>query len=1044
MKSRKILFFVIPAGVFLLFAVFYSYLYNLYKPINVKITNISSNSFTVIWATKRRSRSKILYDSLENRKKLFKQFNYAYDVRDYNKAELEALEKSTQDNIKFANLKVNKLGRYNVHYVNVNNLKEDAQYYFKISNGPFVYRERAKVDTYYSNIPEFNITAYVVGTLKHLENQSLPNPSFGSITKNGKPLEDAYVISYLINKNSQKDNYLNLPLSSLVKEGTFYLDLGNSFTAIDSKPMNIGDDPALLQVIEIYSKNGLEHTEEVELSENAPTKQINILTKSLGDKLSFLDRTKVYARYPTNIPTSITKRVATPTPTPTVPPQITSVPTPALQQPPAATTTPSPAPIVAVSPSINPKPMERPKGCGADGTGCIGGADGNTCRPHGTVGAKSYGDGSCYICMKGEWKRTGTESCGSRTDKSSSPPSCDEGKYVYKYTKPGPEYICGVAKEFTDNSGNRHNYWCCSLSDEAICKRENNEYNTESECLNNKSNTQTCVQIPKRFAICYMRKNISDTSSNTVPSVSTPPESITIAPSSSGHSAGGNSSDQKKASPSVTQKVTCPKNQVKCPLIRFLKSASQTWCEPQCEDKGVKKGTIKSGPKEDCGCNSERCVDNFVLYDSECVRIGEEIDGQRFDYCPANLPTFSRSENIANSKLCHDKKGNTTKRTCIDKYEKVPDGPCVSPDRFVTYGEYIREGYDCKNTLGCRCKIWVRKNLWIPNDTKCENNNSSAIPIACYELDGLDKCYKAIDTPLESTRNDTEAFRNIIRDASANMNDNTFLVSDNGLLKLDSKSVINVVYKGKTYTATIPPKDASRLFLDDNKNGKKDANEKYLDEVTDIKAVEFEIVQKNYSYEFKPGYNYVAFPFLFKDGNLKKADALLRSLRKKANFTLISRYNGNWQTIDQFMVGNGQPSHSEIGDFAIVPGKGYVIRLLEDNPVYIELEGYPLKSKLPITLTRGWNLLGFYSNTRTYTAGSMLDQVNSAKSVDSRPVGITAVNLTKWEFGRFDGIQKENNKVYGFDYPLTWDKAYFMNVKSIEKKDSSTVTIEID
>jgi len=124
-------------------------------------------------------------------------------------------------------------------------------------------------------------------------------------------------------------------------------------------------------------------------------------------------------------------------------------------------------------------------------------------------------------------------------------------------------------------------------------------------------------------------------------------------------------------------------------------------------------------------------------------------------------------------------------------------------------------------------------------------------------------------------------------------------------------------------------------------------------------------------------------------------------------------------------------------DFQLLPGQGYVIKVKED--VEISIPGKPVKyesetDNAPITLFPGWNLIGIYgSNVKTYTAKSMLQDINSFETVD-----FTANNVSKWESDvqRYEGFQLEVDSgvemEYGFNYTIDLLKSYFVRVESGE------------
>ncbi len=248
-----------------------------------------------------------------------------------------------------------------------------------------------------------------------------------------------------------------------------------------------------------------------------------------------------------------------------------------------------------------------------------------------------------------------------------------------------------------------------------------------------------------------------------------------------------------------------------------------------------------------------------------------------------------------------------------------------------------------------------------------------------------------------------------------------------GLLIPDKDGNYTFTYKGRTYKVRLYSGVKNRIYLDENKNNRKDPGEKFLDELTSVTTLNLKQESIIFKYRLQPGYNFVHFPFAFVDNKLTKASNLLSYLRERANISLISYYDGQWHTIDKFgVVDDVSPGYTQKGDFAIIPGRGYVVRSLETVPVVIEIEGKPLGEVLPVYFYRGWNLVGFYHPAKTYTAGSLIAAINRFGKVH-------VVNVTKWDSGRYNGIQKQQGKTYGFDFPIFWQEAYFVNVDRIAK-----------
>ena len=137
----------------------------------------------------------------------------------------------------------------------------------------------------------------------------------------------------------------------------------------------------------------------------------------------------------------------------------------------------------------------------------------------------------------------------------------------------------------------------------------------------------------------------------------------------------------------------------------------------------------------------------------------------------------------------------------------------------------------------------------------------------------------------------------------------------------------------------------------------------------------------------------------------------------------IAHYDSGWKIVG---VNGGE---FDTNNFNIVPGKGYLIKMKRDTTVTFSGKEIIYESdsdSAPINFNPGWNLVGLYgTNTKSYTAESLIDGINGYSEAE-----ITADNVTRWpvELGRYQGLQKEEGEVYGFDFPLVFSEAYFVRV----------------
>lgn len=253
------------------------------------------------------------------------------------------------------------------------------------------------------------------------------------------------------------------------------------------------------------------------------------------------------------------------------------------------------------------------------------------------------------------------------------------------------------------------------------------------------------------------------------------------------------------------------------------------------------------------------------------------------------------------------------------------------------------------------------------------------------------------------------------QEASSALPDSVYIV-DSKYIFFAEEGTYSLEIQGKTYTIEVDTDSNYRVFVDTNKNKTKDSNEPYVDEVQDIKSIKIAKLSSDYAFTFKPGYNFVSFPFVM-PSSTNSATELLKYLKTKGNFALISRYDGGWKTMTE------TSSTNQASNFAIVPGSGYVIRLLDSFPVSVSLSGFPLEESATLKVTRGWNLVGMYSPSKIYLATTMVRGMADK--------GLETINVTKFDDALYSGIQIEGDKKYGFDFPIEYNKGYFINVRTL-------------
>ncbi|MDY0096927.1 MAG: hypothetical protein RBS01_01075 [Candidatus Dojkabacteria bacterium] len=241
-------------------------------------------------------------------------------------------------------------------------------------------------------------------------------------------------------------------------------------------------------------------------------------------------------------------------------------------------------------------------------------------------------------------------------------------------------------------------------------------------------------------------------------------------------------------------------------------------------------------------------------------------------------------------------------------------------------------------------------------------------------------------------------------------------------------------HQGKTYLFSVTSENLNindgniLIYIDSNANAIYD--EGVDTKITDLASkIEITTLQQTYNYSLKQGFNFISVPFLISNNESKTAAGLLTNLNEVYNNSIysISKYDGKWKVVGQ------NSKVYDNNDFQLIPGQGYIIKASRD--IDISIVGQPVKfessaDNANITLFEGWNLIGMYgTNVKQYTAKSLIQGINASNNPK-----FTANNVTNWESDvqRYDGFQLDvENGVeieYGFDFPIKFLQGYFVRV----------------
>jgi len=205
------------------------------------------------------------------------------------------------------------------------------------------------------------------------------------------------------------------------------------------------------------------------------------------------------------------------------------------------------------------------------------------------------------------------------------------------------------------------------------------------------------------------------------------------------------------------------------------------------------------------------------------------------------------------------------------------------------------------------------------------------------------------------------------------------------------------------------------------------------DLLVDVRAVQIGVskVANSFRYEFVKGLNYVSFPFLpSTDGKTSLKASEFIDIASENNDGAIKGIvgfrNGSWQDMYLIDQASGNPSGN---DFSITFGKGYVVianrDMLKDQAIVIP--GYSINDPVPISFVDGWNLVGVHGSSQSYSADSLIKSISQSGT-------ISVDNVSWWpqDKAKYEGYQTDpSGEIYGFDFNIYDDIAYFVRVTSI-------------
>lgn len=508
-----------------------------------------------------------------------------------------------------------------------------------------------------------------------------------------------------------------------------------------------------------------------------------------------------------------------------------------------------------------------------------------------------------------------------------------------------------------------------------------------------------------------------------------------------------------------------------------------------CEEKGVGEGQIKvdtgrgkeleegesiekSSEKTDTMekvAKTELTLEEIVILD-DCYEAGFLVDaiinynGDSYKcsssgrwekkIIPAQCDRYCNPLHTGDVCISEDSSGNVVEKRCfgtlwVESSSGSSNGPSNEMPLVAVKVENISEGEQCPDTESmCRCSGGTKDGKVVTPGEFCPER----VGISCFVGDHLDgeicstsgfvcsggKCVENTDSIKSSDKKSSgivgEGFvGEVLAQEDSAVYADYILDPENGYISGLSAGTYTFEWNGETYAFRVIEEQIEAnngeldIYIDVNNNQMYDSEDEKLTKYGS--QIKISTSVRTYDYNLRTGYNFISTPFLVSNPNTRTAASLLDTLNKQYidAFYSISKFDGTWKAVGQSSI------LYDTNDFQLVPGEGYVIYAKED--IDISIIGQPVKfdetgDSAPVLFNLGWNLVGLYgSGIRNYTAESLLDGLNSYQEID-----FTADNVSKWdeEVQMYEGLQKtyENGTpaVYGFDFPLQTQKAYFVRV----------------
>jgi hypothetical protein len=368
-----------------------------------------------------------------------------------------------------------------------------------------------------------------------------------------------------------------------------------------------------------------------------------------------------------------------------------------------------------------------------------------------------------------------------------------------------------------------------------------------------------------------------------------------------------------------------------------------------------------------------------------------------------------------------DLPGDTLKGICLS-------GRCVAACPIsAELLHFVSPGSLCEiDRSPCSCSTWqedLNFGQICPDTDKCTLNNTGDIcnPDGTTCIAG--ECSGIKKDPSRSSLFNNYWFEKFFLGVNAENDTEEYIMEQNlEILEelIPGKYIFE--YEGETYFFKIDDQRGTFIYIDKNDNDEYDKEIDVL--VSDlVSIINIKTIVKEFNYNLLTGLNFVNLPYLVDDENSRTAAGLLQFLNEEYDdsFYSISRFNaGKWDIVGQNV------KVYDNNDFQLIPGEGYIIKSKQD--INIKILGRPIQfetesDEAPISFNEGWNLIGLYgTNVKSYTAKTLIQDINIKNFISD--------NVTKWSVDKqmYEGLQIQEEKEYGFDFPLNILESYFVRI----------------